>query len=65
MQTKTPATWRLLDTASGDAAALLLRWRDEGKAYGRIAEDLHTTYGITVSREWVRLQVQRLVKAAA
>lgn len=58
-------TWRLLDLASGNAEGLLLRWRQEGKTHDQIAFDLNANYGIKVSREWVRLQVQRVAKSAA
>jgi len=61
MPNRTPPTWQLLDIAAGGRAReLLARCRREQMTYDQIAVVVAADYGLTVSREWVRLNCVRL-----
>jgi len=53
-------TWQLLNMATGGKAdAYLTRNRSEGSSLQDIADAMRRDFNIHVSREWVRLRLQR------
>jgi len=60
MADRVTPTWQLLSMATGGKPdAYLKSRRDEGATYQAIADGLARDFQITVSREWVRLRVDR------
>lgn len=61
MKPTTPPTWQLFDLrAAGNGRGQLEQWRRNSMTYDQIAGLIRDDYGISVSREWVRLTCNRL-----